>query len=249
MQIDATADRRPVSPSRELLVLGVALALPSVVTWAYFYQAEAAPPWIQWIVFPTVKAIQFLLPVVWVVGVLGGRATLRPRTTHGIAAGLAFGAVAAAAIFALYFAVLRHSTLFELAAQPIRDKIAGFQIDSVSEYVALGIFYSLFHSLLEEYYWRWFVFGRLTRHVTVSQAIAISSIGFMAHHVLVLSKFFGPLSWATWLFSISVAVGGAVWAWLYQRSGSLMGPWLSHMLVDAAIFTVGFDLARDVIAQ
>ena len=30
-----------------------------------------------------------------------------------------------------------------------------------------------------------------------------------------------------------------MWAWLYHRSGSLLGPWLGHALVDAAIF-VGY---------
>ena len=43
-------------------------------------------------------------------------------------------------------------------------------------------------------------------------------------------------------FSASVAIGGAVWAWLYDRSGSLLGPWLSHILIDAAIFIIGYDL-------
>jgi membrane protease YdiL (CAAX protease family) len=42
--------------------------------------------------------------------------------------------------------------------------------------------------------------------------------------------------------SLGVAVGGAVWARLYDRSGSLLGPWLSHLLVDAAIFFVGYEL-------
>jgi membrane protease YdiL (CAAX protease family) len=74
--------------------------------------------------------------------------------------------------------------------------------------------------------------------------VAISSLGFMAHHVLVLGKYFGFSSPATWLFSVCVAVGGAVWAWLYERTESLLGPWLSHLLVDAAIFAIGYDLVR-----
>ena len=68
----------------------------------------------------------------------------------------------------------------------IRAKVAGFGIDSVAKYAALGVFYSLVHSLLEEYYWRWFVFGQLRRLVPLWPAIVVSSLGFMAHHVLVL---------------------------------------------------------------
>ena len=64
----------------------------------------------------------------------------------------------------------------------------------------------------------------------------------MLHHILLLAAYFGWFSPATWIFSAAVAVGGAYWAWLYQRSGSLWGPWLSHLVIDAAIFIVGYDL-------
>ena len=64
----------------------------------------------------------------------------------------------------------------------------------------------------------------------------------MAHHVLVLATFFGWSSPATYVFSLAIAIGGAYWAWLYARSGSLYGPWLSHLLVDAGIFLIGYDL-------
>jgi membrane protease YdiL (CAAX protease family) len=106
----------------------------------------------------------------------------------------------------------------------------------------MGTFYSLVHSGLEEYYWRWFVFGQLSRRVPLAAAIAISSLGFMAHHVLVLSQFFHGYGAATWFFSLCVAVGGAVWAWLYQRSGSLYGPWVSHMIIDAGLMVIGYQL-------
>jgi membrane protease YdiL (CAAX protease family) len=126
----------------------------------------------------------------------------------------------------------------------MREKIAGFQLAEPWKFVALGVFYSLFHSLLEEYYWRWFVFGQLRRMTPVWVAVAVSSLGFMAHHVIVLAKYFGLASPVTWIFSLGIALGGAFWAWLYHRSGSLLGPWLSHLLVDAAIFAAGYEIVR-----
>ena len=39
-------------------------------------------------------------------------------------------------------------------------------------------------------------------------------------------------------------VGGGVWAWLYHKSGSLVGPWVSHMLIDFGLMWIGFDLCR-----
>ncbi len=65
----------------------------------------------------------------------------------------------------------------------------------------------------------------------------------MAHHVILLASYFGWTSPITYVFSGGVAIGGVVWAFLYEYSGSLLGPWLSHALIDAAIFTVGYDLA------
>jgi membrane protease YdiL (CAAX protease family) len=232
--------------ARDLAAVLFALVLPSIVTWLYFFQAESLPANLEVTVFSVVKVIQFGFPLFWVLAIQRGGVTLRPPHTGGVNLGLAFGAIVAAAMFALYLGVLRGSDLLIDANEQVIGKVMGWGIDRVWKYALLGLFYSLVHSLLEEYYWRWFVFGQLRRLVPVNVAIAVSSLGFAAHHVLVLGKFFGFDSPATWIFSACIAVGGAVWAWLYNRTGSLLGPWLSHMLVDAAIFTIGYDLVRGV---
>ena len=45
-------------------------------------------------------------------------------------------------------------------------------------------------------------------------------------------------------FSLCVAVGGAFWGWLYHQTGSLYAPWASHLLIDAGIMAVGYDMVR-----
>ena len=236
----------PPPAKRDLAAVLLALVLPSAVTWVYFFQAESLPASAQLIVFNVVKVIQFAFPLFWVLALQKGSVTLRPQRVDGVILGLTFGAIVGAATMALYLFALRGSDLLVGATEEIIGKVGGWGIDAVWKYAALGVFYSLFHSLLEEYYWRWFVFGQLRRFMPPGPAILISSLGFMAHHVLVLGKFFGFDNPATWLFSSCVAIGGAVWAWLYHRTGSLVGPWCSHLLVDAAIFTVGFDLVKGV---
>jgi membrane protease YdiL (CAAX protease family) len=228
----------------DLAAVGVALVLPSIITWIYFFGTESAAVGVQLLVFNVVKVGQFVLPIAWVVAVQRGPARLPVGNPRGLGWGLALGLLIVGAIAALYFGGLRSSSVLGEAVVEIQSKVAGFGIDSPGKYFLLGAFYSLCHSLLEEYYWRWFVFGQLRRHVSLRMAIGISALGFMAHHVLVLGKFFGFASVATWFFSASVAVGGAIWAWLYHRSGSLLGPWMSHLLVDAAIFGIGYDLVR-----
>ena len=232
---------------RDLIVVIVAIVLPSLVTWAYFFQAESAAAAAQVSIFGVVKAVQFALPIVWVLFVQRGAVRLRPANLRGVGLGLAFGIAVAIAGALVYQYALRDADFFAAAAGEIREKIDGWAIDRVWEYAALGVFYTACHSFLEEYYWRWFVFGQLRNLTSTQVAIVVSSLGFMAHHVLILGKYFGFDHWAAWLLSLCVAVGGAFWAWLYDKTDSLLGPWLSHLLVDAAIFLIGYQIVADTL--
>ena len=108
-------------------------------------------------------------------------------------------------------------------------------------YAILGGFYAVVHSFLEEYYFRWFVFGRLRELLRFAPAAIVSGLAFMAHHVIVLYVFLGP-SLHTAFLSLCIAAGGFIWAWQYERSRSLLGPWISHMIVDTGIFLVGYHM-------
>jgi membrane protease YdiL (CAAX protease family) len=110
-------------------------------------------------------------------------------------------------------------------------------------YLIMALFISVAHSVLEEYYWRWYVFGTLKRYVPVAAAIALASVGFTLHHIIILGVYFPEQFWTLAMpFSICVGIGGGVWAWIYHRSGSLYAAWLSHALIDAAILLVGYDM-------
>ena len=128
------------------------------------------------------------------------------------------------------------------AAAEVNAKVQGLGAGTPVRFLFMALFYCVVHSLLEEYYWRWFVFGELRQVQRWPIAAVVSGIGFTAHHVLVIGMYFGWSSPLTVLFSLAVTIGGIYWAWLYQRSGSLLGPWVSHLLIDGAIFVVGWDL-------
>ena len=138
--------------------------------------------------------------------------------------------------------VLSGGDVLEEMKGKVGEKVAGLGMDSVWKFAMLSTFYALVHSFLEEYYWRWFVYDLLKRFVNVPMANLISGLGFMAHHVVLLSVYLGWTSPMTWLCSAGVAIGGMYWAWLYQRTGTLFWPWVSHMVVDAGIFVLGYFL-------
>jgi len=106
----------------------------------------------------------------------------------------------------------------------------GFGLTDGRFFITLGLFYSIIHSGLEKYYWRWFVFGRMRRTMPWIYAAFLSSFGFTAHHVLLLGTYFCYDSLLCWFASFGVAVGGFYWCWLYKRSDSIWGSclWLLY---------------------
>ena len=157
-------------------------------------------------------------------------------------AGLLLGVTVVAGMLLMYFLWLKPEQYLAHFAPMIRTKARGFGMGNQLSFIAGAVLLASLHAFLEEYYWRWFVFGGLRRYMPVAAAVAISSLAFAAHHVILLASFFGGLTIPAILFSLCVAIGGAAWAVIYHRSGSLLGPWLSHAMIDAGIFVVGYDI-------
>jgi membrane protease YdiL (CAAX protease family) len=243
---DSVRSADPPITRADGLILALAMVLPSVVTWIYFIGlADHASLW-QQRAFTVGKSMQFALPVVWI-AIRQPRRLAWPQFgrlfSRETAVGIAFGAAVVAGMVVLYFTVLQPYGWIAGAAPQVLGKVRGFGVASPLGYLGLAAFYALVHSGLEEYYWRWFVFGQLGRWLPALAAAVLSSIGFMAHHVIVLGYYFGTTPWA-YLFSVAVGVGGFVWAWLYHRAGTIVPSWISHLLVDAGIFLVGYELVR-----
>jgi membrane protease YdiL (CAAX protease family) len=240
---DVPNDNPASAPNPAALAFG--LAFPSLLTAVYFVALADAPRALQQTVYVVGKALQFGLPAAWFLRRIGGWRRLTPPGRRGALAGVAFGLIALIAALGLYHGILAPLRVLDGApAEAIRAKVTGFGVTGAWRFLTLGAFYSLFHSAAEELYWRGFVFGELRRACRPGVALIGSSLAFAAHHVILLVVFFGWASPWTWALSLAVATGGAFWAWLYRRTGSLTGPWLGHLLVDAAIFAIGWDLVR-----
>lgn len=229
--------------SASLLAFG--LAYPTLLTLVYFVGLAGAPQPVQQGVYLAGKILQFGLPAAMLLWPALRARPLAWPGGRGALLGLGVGLAVLVAGLVLYRAVLVPGQVLQGGpAAAMRAKVLGLGVAGPWRYLALAIFYCLVHSAAEEFYWRWFVFGELLRRGHAGRAIIWSSAGFAAHHVVLLSVFFGWTSPWTWALSLAVAAGGAFWAWLYHRSGSLLGPWLGHLLVDALVFAVGWDLVR-----
>jgi membrane protease YdiL (CAAX protease family) len=228
------------------LVLAFALIFPSVMGWLAFAlvppgQSEATK--LGPIAYYGGKVMQFLLPVVFL-SLTTGRMPLPGRPSfRGLSLGVAFGLLTALAIIILYHNFLRDSGVFRQSPGLIRAKLAEFGLDTPLGFLGIASFITVLHSLLEEYYWRWFVFGQLRRWLPFVGAMLLSSVFFAAFHAFSLKLYLpGQLFSAVLPFVACVGIGGGIWCWLYERTGSVYAPWISHLLVDASLFVVGYDL-------
>jgi membrane protease YdiL (CAAX protease family) len=226
-----------------------AMCFPGVMAWVYFVflakpsSSEGPPGPGALAVYILSKAVQFSFPLLWVWSFDRPRLQFVAPSFRGLAFGSAFGLAVALLIFSAYYGFLHGSPMLAETLGKIRDKLLLFHADTPLRYLFLGVFIAGIHSLMEEYYWRWFVFGELRRRMAVASAIGLSALTFMAHHIVVLGVFFpNAFFMAVLPFALCVAVGGVVWAWLYQRTGTVYSAWISHLLVDTAILIVGYDM-------
>lgn len=239
------------SAHREHVALAVALTFPTFGAWLYFIEL-AGHPWAQHAYFAT-KTIQFSLPLLALWLLLPKPSFSEPpwhqgRPGRALLWGLLSGVAMLVLPLALYFGLLRGSDLAVEATIRIAPKLEDFGVTQLGPYLLLAVLLSVVHSLLEEFYHRWFIFGRLRLAYGVSVAMVLSALGFMAHHVIVIATYLGPDHWVlTTVLSLAVAASGAFWAWLYNRCGSLLAPWVSHILADLGIMAIGYDLVWGVI--
>lgn len=215
-----------------------AMVVPLTASLFYFVvfrQHHAVRP-----TFVAVKLFTLVWPVVATYALLG-RSIPRPdpRRAHhwrSIPLGLLLGLATVALMYGLMHSPV--GTAVVASADRIRAKV--HTLGLMDFYWSLSVFLSVFHSFLEEYYWRWFVYGRLRTRFGVPWAVLLGSVSFAAHHVVISSQFF-PWRWAVFL-GAGVGLGGAVYCLLYEYQKTLVGAWLAHMLADFGIMIIGYHL-------
>jgi uncharacterized protein len=233
--------KTPVPSSRlKWPVLLFAMFYPSLLTWIYFTLLKDSPGTWQQAAFGVGKCIQFALPAIWVCLLARRKLEWTAPTMAGLGLALAIGLAEIIAGMSAYFLWLKPAGIFIEPVKEMLAKLTGFGLNSKLGLVGLGVAYSLVHSLLEEYYWRWFVLRELP--LKPSTALVVSSLAFAAHHVIVVAGYFGWDSVWTYCFTAFVAIGGLIFGWLYQQNKSLYAPWLAHACADAVIFMIGYDL-------
>jgi len=229
-----------ICKTKKWIVLVPAMSLPLIASIFYFVIFSGAA--LGQVIYTGTKVFTVILPVIAAFWIFKEPSLFKiNRNFKYHAKSLPLGIISGVAILGIMIALTKTPIWPEVVdgGPAIREKIINLGI--LKHYILFAIFVSFIHSLIEEYYWRWFVYGQLRQLVRPWMAHALAAISFAAHHIVVTTQFFTPVLGI--IFGLLVGVGGLIWSVHYQRQGSLLGPWISHMIVDIGLLSFGYYLA------
>ena len=181
-----------------------------------------------------------LLPVAWHVFVDGEKLSWSPMRKVEIGKGLGLAAVLGAGICAVIVAAYYGYARDAVDLSLIKEKASEIGLDKPAVYVAAALYWITINSVLEEYVWRWFVFRKFELLTNGAFAVLLSAFFFSVHHFVALTLYFDL--GLNLLCCFGIMIGGMTWSWLYLKYRSIWPGYLSHAMVDVAVFAIGYVL-------
>lgn len=142
-----------------------------------------------------------------------------------------------AVILAAYF-ILRNVIDFSAIAGSLTEN-AGVTKEN---FLFVSLYISFANSLLEEFFFRGFLFWNLKSEGGRTLAYGCSAILFALYHVAMMVGWFS--AWLMFLVLAALAVGGMIFNRLNERWETIYVSWVVHMFANFAINTVGFILLQ-----
>ncbi|MFA7245433.1 MAG: CPBP family intramembrane glutamic endopeptidase [Candidatus Magasanikbacteria bacterium] len=106
--------------------------------------------------------------------------------------------------------------------------------------IFIGLYIIIFNSLLEEYFWRGFLFAKLDKILKPWQAYLITGVAFSFHHVMFY------YNWFNLGFFVLVTFGLTVYAlimnYVFKKYQDLFSCWYVHIFADIAQIFIAFKI-------
>lgn len=187
-------------------------------------------------VFVFTKAWMFILPAAWFFGIERAKLSKTKSAPGGFRVGLWSGLAISGFIIAAAWLLSRHL----IDGDFFREMMAKVGLDRKGLYIGAMIYWVCVNSILEEYVWRWFTVRQFEKIFRPSGAILASALGFTIHHFLAMQVYFSVS--VALICSVCIFIGGVWWSWMFVRYKTIWPGWLSHALVDIAVFGTGYVL-------
>ncbi len=157
---------------------------------------------------------------------------LRPSGKREIISSVILGAGVYLSIMGAYLLFSPYLDLDRIRA------LLGEQLGVVRDnFMLIAIYISFVNSLLEEFFFRGYLFIVLLKKTSRFNAYSISAGIFALYHLAILKGWFSPLIFV--LSMIGLFVGGLIFNRLNERNGNILSSWLVHMMANLAINTIG----------
>lgn len=154
---------------------------------------------------------------------------------NGFLTALGLGVGVYAVILGGYFLVRPFFDFSGIAGKLTEN--AGVDADN---FLFVALYISFVNSLLEEFFFRGFVFTNLKRLGSRSLAYWFSALAFALYHVAMMTGWFSPALFL--LVMAGLTIGGMLFNYLNERLNCVYVSWLVHMFANFAINTIGFLL-------
>jgi uncharacterized protein len=177
-----------------------------------------------------------LIPMFWLVLIEKQKLSWSKPSRGGFTFAAGLGILISIIIFVMYLTAGK----IMIEPQVVKDMAVRVGLANPYVYLAGAAYWILVNSVLEEYVWRWFVVKRCRVFMPPGTAIVVSAICFTLHHIIAMQVYFGWLMVV--IASAGIFIGGALWSWCYLRYQSIWPGYVSHAIVDVAVFAIGYRL-------
>lgn len=107
-------------------------------------------------------------------------------------------------------------------------------------FIFIAIYITFGNSLLEEFYFRGFIFLNLYKTKYKKFAYLFSALLFSVYHVAIFAVWFNI--WLILLAMLGLFIVGLIFNWLNTKSNNYLNSWVLHILADIGVMIIGFYL-------
>lgn len=137
-------------------------------------------------------------------------------------------------VIVIAFLAFRQYFDIEIIANDFENKykIVGNQI------IYYGIYLSFINSLLEEFFFRGFIFLGIKNRKNIGLAYVFSSLMFAIYHIANFKNWFNGIIFTLTL--IGLFIGGLIFNKLDDKKNTFFNSWFVHICADLAIVVIGY---------
>ena len=178
----------------------------------------------------------FFLPIIWFLKIEHQSIKILKPQRFDVITGLIIDLLMFVVILTVYWLFIRHWIDTDI----VRPKIQAIIKINPRKFIFGALYFTLINALIEEYFWRWFIYLRCEELVSSKIAVVITALFFTLHHTIGLAAF---TDWRTTVIgSLAVFIAGMVWSEYYRRYRSVWSNYLSHAIAELALHIVAWQV-------